>query len=232
MGTACAGSSPDRTPLAHLGTRRPSRAQYQHTWSRHPRSEPHSTSTADTPPPLAQLAGLGCGRLPDSVGKATDSVCLRAFREYYITMVKWATSTKVAVNWLSRAQNVSILTLCDATTGVCTKVWGGQGRMAGSSRGGFVGHCEPGGQVGLGHCAQTRWNLRAGLCFAATLWMSCALLLNSGLIHSATQGVGSWDLCALRRPRMCYSPLPVPTAVSRRAFPSFSSGHQRGVGVA
>uniref|UniRef100_A0A452ULH8 A-type potassium channel modulatory protein DPP6 n=1 Tax=Ursus maritimus TaxID=29073 RepID=A0A452ULH8_URSMA len=45
--------------------------------------------------------------------------------EYYITMVKWATSTKVAVNWLSRAQNVSILTLCDATTGVCTKVWGG-----------------------------------------------------------------------------------------------------------
>ncbi|KAL8164907.1 UNVERIFIED_CONTAM: Dipeptidyl aminopeptidase-like protein 6 [Gekko kuhli] len=36
-------------------------------------------------------------------------------------MVKWATSTKVAVNWLNRAQNVSILTLCDATTGVCTK---------------------------------------------------------------------------------------------------------------
>lgn len=46
------------------------------------------------------------------------SVC----RDYYITMVKWATSTKVAVNWLNRAQNVSILTLCDATTGVCTKV--------------------------------------------------------------------------------------------------------------
>lgn len=43
-------------------------------------------------------------------------------RDYYITMVKWATSTKVAVNWLNRAQNVSILTLCDATTGVCTKV--------------------------------------------------------------------------------------------------------------
>ncbi|XP_053464738.1 dipeptidyl aminopeptidase-like protein 6 isoform X2 [Nycticebus coucang] len=42
-------------------------------------------------------------------------------REYYITMVKWATSTKVAVTWLNRAQNVSILTLCDATTGVCTK---------------------------------------------------------------------------------------------------------------
>ncbi|KAM9308848.1 A-type potassium channel modulatory protein DPP6 [Gastrophryne carolinensis] len=42
-------------------------------------------------------------------------------REYYITTVKWATNTKVAVNWLNRAQNISILTLCDAITGVCTK---------------------------------------------------------------------------------------------------------------
>lgn len=37
-------------------------------------------------------------------------------------MVKWATSTKLAVNWLNRAQNNSILTLCEATTGVCIKV--------------------------------------------------------------------------------------------------------------
>uniref|UniRef100_A0A8C2KDQ0 Dipeptidyl-peptidase 6b n=1 Tax=Cyprinus carpio TaxID=7962 RepID=A0A8C2KDQ0_CYPCA len=36
-------------------------------------------------------------------------------------MVKWATSTKLAVNWLNRAQNNSILTLCEATTGICTK---------------------------------------------------------------------------------------------------------------
>lgn len=43
-------------------------------------------------------------------------------REYYITMVKWATNTKLAVNWLNRAQNNSILTLCEATTGVCIKV--------------------------------------------------------------------------------------------------------------
>uniref|UniRef100_A0A8C5GKE0 A-type potassium channel modulatory protein DPP6 n=1 Tax=Gouania willdenowi TaxID=441366 RepID=A0A8C5GKE0_GOUWI len=41
--------------------------------------------------------------------------------EYYVTMVKWATSTKLAINWLNRAQNISILTLCQATTGVCTK---------------------------------------------------------------------------------------------------------------
>uniref|UniRef100_A0A3Q3X9B0 Uncharacterized protein n=1 Tax=Mola mola TaxID=94237 RepID=A0A3Q3X9B0_MOLML len=41
--------------------------------------------------------------------------------EYYITMVTWATSTKLAVNWLNRAQNNSIMTLCEATTGVCIK---------------------------------------------------------------------------------------------------------------
>ncbi|XP_061876627.1 dipeptidyl aminopeptidase-like protein 6 [Entelurus aequoreus] len=42
-------------------------------------------------------------------------------REFYVTMVKWATTTKLAVNWLNRAQNISMLTLCEATTGVCTK---------------------------------------------------------------------------------------------------------------
>uniref|UniRef100_A0A3Q3X219 Uncharacterized protein n=1 Tax=Mola mola TaxID=94237 RepID=A0A3Q3X219_MOLML len=45
----------------------------------------------------------------------------RIGREYYITMVTWATSTKLAVNWLNRAQNNSIMTLCEATTGVCIK---------------------------------------------------------------------------------------------------------------
>uniref|UniRef100_A0A672HID5 Dipeptidyl-peptidase 6b n=1 Tax=Salarias fasciatus TaxID=181472 RepID=A0A672HID5_SALFA len=45
----------------------------------------------------------------------------RIGREHYITMVKWATNTKLAVNWLNRAQNNSILTLCEATTGVCIK---------------------------------------------------------------------------------------------------------------
>uniref|UniRef100_UPI00398EB3B1 A-type potassium channel modulatory protein DPP6 isoform X1 n=2 Tax=Pristiophorus japonicus TaxID=55135 RepID=UPI00398EB3B1 len=42
-------------------------------------------------------------------------------KEYYVTMVTWASNTKLAVNWLNRAQNVSILTLCEATTGICTK---------------------------------------------------------------------------------------------------------------
>eukprot|EP00062_Callorhinchus_milii_P026095 gi/632987814/ref/XP_007882763.1/ PREDICTED: inactive dipeptidyl peptidase 10-like [Callorhinchus milii] len=42
-------------------------------------------------------------------------------REYYITMVAWVTNTCVAVRWLNRAQNFSILTFCDATNGACVQ---------------------------------------------------------------------------------------------------------------
>ncbi|XP_062862751.1 inactive dipeptidyl peptidase 10-like [Trichomycterus rosablanca] len=42
-------------------------------------------------------------------------------REHYIVMVKWISKTKMAVRWLNRAQNVSILTVCDSTTGACIK---------------------------------------------------------------------------------------------------------------
>lgn len=59
---------------------------------------------------------------PQSFVSVVQSLCVFSRREYYITMVKWATSTKLAVNWLNRAQNNSILTLCEATTGVCIKV--------------------------------------------------------------------------------------------------------------
>uniref|UniRef100_A0A3Q2EDJ2 Dipeptidyl peptidase like 10 n=1 Tax=Cyprinodon variegatus TaxID=28743 RepID=A0A3Q2EDJ2_CYPVA len=39
--------------------------------------------------------------------------------EHYVTMVKWISKTRTAVRWLNRAQNVSILTVCDTTTGAC-----------------------------------------------------------------------------------------------------------------
>uniref|UniRef100_A0A4W3HAA3 Dipeptidylpeptidase IV N-terminal domain-containing protein n=1 Tax=Callorhinchus milii TaxID=7868 RepID=A0A4W3HAA3_CALMI len=45
----------------------------------------------------------------------------RTPREYYITMVAWVTNTCVAVRWLNRAQNFSILTFCDATNGACVQ---------------------------------------------------------------------------------------------------------------
>uniref|UniRef100_A0A3B3WNV7 Dipeptidyl peptidase like 10 n=1 Tax=Poecilia mexicana TaxID=48701 RepID=A0A3B3WNV7_9TELE len=40
-------------------------------------------------------------------------------REHYVSMVKWISKTRTAVRWLNRAQNVSILTVCDTTTGAC-----------------------------------------------------------------------------------------------------------------
>ncbi|XP_056127323.1 inactive dipeptidyl peptidase 10-like isoform X1 [Rhinichthys klamathensis goyatoka] len=42
-------------------------------------------------------------------------------REHYVVMVKWISKTKTAVRWLNRPQNVSILTVCDSTTGACIK---------------------------------------------------------------------------------------------------------------
>uniref|UniRef100_A0A674P3X8 Dipeptidyl peptidase like 10 n=1 Tax=Takifugu rubripes TaxID=31033 RepID=A0A674P3X8_TAKRU len=43
-------------------------------------------------------------------------------REHYVTMVKWISKTKTSVRWLNRAQNFSMLTVCDTTTGACVTV--------------------------------------------------------------------------------------------------------------
>ncbi|XP_078471636.1 inactive dipeptidyl peptidase 10-like isoform X1 [Lampetra fluviatilis] len=42
-------------------------------------------------------------------------------REFYIPMVAWVMNSMLAVNWLSRAQNFSILTFCNASSGVCSE---------------------------------------------------------------------------------------------------------------
>nr|XP_045004992.1 inactive dipeptidyl peptidase 10 [Jaculus jaculus] len=42
-------------------------------------------------------------------------------REYYITMVKWVSNTRTVVRWLNRPQNISILTVCESTTGACSR---------------------------------------------------------------------------------------------------------------
>ncbi|XP_064155114.1 inactive dipeptidyl peptidase 10 [Anguilla rostrata] len=42
-------------------------------------------------------------------------------RNYYISMVKWISSTRLAVRWLNRPQNQSVLSVCEATTGACSE---------------------------------------------------------------------------------------------------------------
>ncbi|XP_078022060.1 inactive dipeptidyl peptidase 10-like isoform X1 [Epinephelus lanceolatus] len=40
-------------------------------------------------------------------------------RDFYVTMVKWISDTHLTVRWVNRPQNASLLTVCDATLGVC-----------------------------------------------------------------------------------------------------------------
>ncbi|XP_008401424.1 inactive dipeptidyl peptidase 10-like [Poecilia reticulata] len=39
--------------------------------------------------------------------------------DFYVTMVKWVTRQNLSVRWVNRAQNMSILSLCDASAGAC-----------------------------------------------------------------------------------------------------------------
>ncbi|CAB1447086.1 unnamed protein product [Pleuronectes platessa] len=50
-------------------------------------------------------------RPPDSLEKS----------EFYITMVSWVTRERLSVRWVNRAQNTSVLSLCDVTRAECTK---------------------------------------------------------------------------------------------------------------
>ncbi|XP_045548083.1 inactive dipeptidyl peptidase 10 [Salmo salar] len=42
-------------------------------------------------------------------------------RGHYISMVKWTSGTRLVVRWLNRVQNQSVLSVCEATTGVCSQ---------------------------------------------------------------------------------------------------------------
>nr|XP_045243302.1 dipeptidyl aminopeptidase-like protein 6 isoform X1 [Macaca fascicularis] len=114
--------SPDGTRLAYAtinDSRVPLMELPTYTGSVYPTVKPYHYPKAGSENPSISLHVIGLnGPTHDLEMMPPDDPRMR---EYYVTMVKWATSTKVAVTWLNRAQNVSILTLCDATTGVCTK---------------------------------------------------------------------------------------------------------------
>ena len=44
------------------------------------------------------------------------------FREYYFTAVSWVRSDAVAVIWMNRAQNISLVTECNQPTWICRVV--------------------------------------------------------------------------------------------------------------
>ncbi|XP_067116185.1 inactive dipeptidyl peptidase 10-like [Osmerus mordax] len=43
------------------------------------------------------------------------------FRDRYVTMVEWISTTHLSVRWLNRAQNASLLSVCEATAGLCVQ---------------------------------------------------------------------------------------------------------------
>lgn len=49
------------------------------------------------------------------------------FREHYFTVVAWADDNTVLVTWLNRAQNLSYVTLCQISDGLCQIVSGHAG---------------------------------------------------------------------------------------------------------
>ncbi|XP_060104026.1 dipeptidyl aminopeptidase-like protein 6 isoform X1 [Heteronotia binoei] len=114
--------SPDGTRLAYAtinDSRVPTMEIPMYTNDLYPKVKTYHYPKVGTENPSISLHVIGLNGPPHDLEMTPPDD--PRMRDYYITMVKWATSTKVAVNWLNRAQNVSILTLCDATTGVCTK---------------------------------------------------------------------------------------------------------------
>ncbi|CAH2282018.1 dipeptidyl aminopeptidase 6 isoform X1 [Pelobates cultripes] len=114
--------SPDGARLAYLtinDTKVPTMEIPTYTGTMYPTVKTYRYPKAGFENPVVTLHVVNLNGPPHLVEMiAPDD---QRMREFYITMVKWATSTKLAVNWLNRVQNISILTLCDATTGVCSK---------------------------------------------------------------------------------------------------------------
>ncbi|KAM3857086.1 inactive dipeptidyl peptidase 10-like [Diretmus argenteus] len=112
--------SPDGERLAFLtinDTLVPNMALPQFTGSTYPRGLQYPYPTAGQTNPAVKLSVVnlfGATHTQDLL--PPDQFKLR---DFYIVMVKWISSTHLAVRWLNRPQNASTLTVCDATTGAC-----------------------------------------------------------------------------------------------------------------
>ncbi|XP_069554424.1 inactive dipeptidyl peptidase 10-like isoform X2 [Brachyistius frenatus] len=112
--------SPDGERLAFLtinDTLVPNMALPQFTGSTYPRGLQYPYPMAGQTNPAVKLSVV-------NLFGATHTQELQppnqlGLRDFYVTMVKWISNTHLAVRWLNRAQNASLLTVCDATIGVC-----------------------------------------------------------------------------------------------------------------
>ncbi|XP_077459145.1 inactive dipeptidyl peptidase 10-like [Stigmatopora argus] len=112
--------SPDGEKLAYLtinDTLVPNMALAQFTGSTYPRGLQYPYPMAGQSNPVAKLSVVNLFGITHTVELQPPNH-LR-LRDFYITMVKWISSTHLAVRWITRAQNASVLTVCDGVVGVC-----------------------------------------------------------------------------------------------------------------
>uniref|UniRef100_A0A673Z7I7 Dipeptidyl peptidase like 10 n=1 Tax=Salmo trutta TaxID=8032 RepID=A0A673Z7I7_SALTR len=112
--------SPDGERLAFLvlnDTLVPNMALPRFTGSSYPKGKQYPYPKAGQPNPTVKLYVVNLYG-PTHTQELTPPDSLK-IREHYVAMVKWINKTKTTVRWMSRAQNVSILTVCDTTTGAC-----------------------------------------------------------------------------------------------------------------
>ncbi|KAM4697616.1 inactive dipeptidyl peptidase 10 [Rhinophrynus dorsalis] len=114
--------SPDGERLAFLlinDTSVPNMVIPQFTGSLYPKGKQFPYPKAGQTNPTVQLFVANLYGPPHTL-ELMPPESLRS-RDYYITMVKWVSNTRTVVRWVNRLQNISILTMCETTTGACSK---------------------------------------------------------------------------------------------------------------
>ncbi|XP_036397335.1 inactive dipeptidyl peptidase 10-like isoform X1 [Megalops cyprinoides] len=97
----------------------PNMALPRFTGTLYPKGKQYPYPKAGQPNPMVRLYVVNLYG-PTHTQELTPPDGLKV-RDHYVTMVKWISTTKAAVRWLNRAQNVSILTVCDTNIGACVK---------------------------------------------------------------------------------------------------------------
>ncbi|XP_026157840.1 inactive dipeptidyl peptidase 10-like [Mastacembelus armatus] len=114
--------SPDGERLAFLAindTLVPNMALPQFTGSAYPRGIQYPYPMPGQTNPTVKLSVVNLfGATHTQELEPPDQLRLR---DFYITMVKWISNTHLAVRWLNRPQNASLLTVCEVTIGVCLR---------------------------------------------------------------------------------------------------------------
>uniref|UniRef100_A0A3B4D350 Dipeptidyl peptidase like 10 n=1 Tax=Pygocentrus nattereri TaxID=42514 RepID=A0A3B4D350_PYGNA len=124
--------------------------------------------------------------------------------EYYISMVRWVTEEYVAVRWLNRAQNTSILSLCYIHTGECVRK-----HVMTSDK--WIDQQEPGSEVNIRHLTSGSWEVTKILAYDESLNTVYYLSTEGGASHRHLYRVSTVDpfhreclTCSLFKPHCSY----------------------------